>query len=175
LSQPLASLFTIVFNSGAIPKIWNSATVIPLFKKGKTCSAENYRPISLTCVICKIFESIIKDELLYYFNTNNLLHDFQHSFLAGASTSTNLISCLNDWTLSLKNKHSTRVIYIDFARAFDSVSHPKLMYTLSQKNDTNSNSYISDTDYPIFVIFYSHVLGECKNMPPNFQAIWWSR
>ena len=49
------------------------------------------------------------------------------------------------------------------------------IYTLSQKNDTNSNAYTSYMAYLIFLIFCSNVLGECRNIPAKFQAIWWSR
>src|SRR6201995_1228703 len=93
LSYPVSKLFNLILSTAKIPLRWKQAYVLPLFKKGKACCPENYRPISLTCILCKVFESIIKDSLLYYFHTNHILHDFQHGFLAGASTCINLLSC----------------------------------------------------------------------------------
>ena len=62
---------------------------------------------------------------------NDKLHTAQHGFLAGHSTCTNLLESLNDWTVNLKNRHLTRVVNVDFARAFDTVSHPKLISKVS--------------------------------------------
>ena len=57
---PLALLFSLIFQFGSLPNIWKMAIVKPIFKKGNASDPNNYRPISLTCVICKVFESIIK-------------------------------------------------------------------------------------------------------------------
>src|ERR1700743_624184 len=62
---------------------------------------------------------------------NDKLHTAQHGFLAGHSTCTNLLESLNDWTVNFKNRHLTRVVNVDFARAFDTVSHPKLISKVS--------------------------------------------
>ena len=53
-----------------------------------------------------------------------------HGFLKGKSTCTNLIEATNDWTLAEQNRKSVTVAYIDFSRAFDTVSHDKLFYRL---------------------------------------------
>ncbi len=90
----------------------------------------NYRPISLTSVFCKLMERIIVDNLLAYLLANNLINKHQHGFLSGKSTETNLLESINDWTISIENKNSQTVAYIDFARAFDSVCHSKLLVKL---------------------------------------------
>ena len=108
------------------------ALVKPIFKKGNSSDPNNYRPISLTSIICKIFESIIKKSLLSYLNTFSLISKHQHGFLSMHSTTTNLLECLNDWTSSLDQKHFVKVLYFDFAKAFDVVSIPKLMYKLGK-------------------------------------------
>ena len=92
---------------------------------------ENDRPISLNSVVCKIFKSAIKSDLVNHLAVNNLITCDQHGFMAKRSTCTNLLESLNHWTLTLKNCHYTRVAYIDFARAFDSVCHSKLIHKLS--------------------------------------------
>ena len=76
-------------------------------------------------------ESIIKDQLLDYLKSNNLITRQQNGFLTRHSTCTQLLECLNDWTLSIDNHQGVAVGYIDFFRAFDSVVHNKLFVKLA--------------------------------------------
>ena len=124
-------LFEYICRCELIPNIWKHAYVTPVFKKGKACLAENYRPISLTSVVCKIFESAIKIDLVKFLAVSDLITCDQHDFIAKRSTCTNLLESLNDWTLTMRDGYYTRVAYIDFAKAFDSVCHSKLIYKLS--------------------------------------------
>ena len=131
LAEPLCVLFQHIFRCETIPSIWKHAYVTPVFKKGKSSLVQNYRPISLTSVVCKIFESLIKLDLVNFLAANDLITSDQHGFMAKRSTCTNIMETLNDWTLTMKDGYYTRVAYIDFARAFDSVCHSKLIYKLS--------------------------------------------
>jgi len=83
--------------------------------------------IALTCAACKI---IIVKNTLKFLKEHNIINKEQHGFLAGKSTITNLLDFLNDWTLSVVNKRSVAVACIDFAKAFDSMTHRKLCYKL---------------------------------------------
>src|SRR5207237_4181666 len=84
LAVPLASIFNISVGTGRIPQEWSKAKVIPIFKqKGSAACAENYRPISLTNVACKLMESLIKTRLDTHFSSNNLLSDYQYGFVNG--------------------------------------------------------------------------------------------
>ena len=87
---------------------------------------------SLTCVSCKVFESVIKLRLVKYLTDNGYLNASQHGFVSKHSTCTNLLESLNDWTLNIRNGNFTRVAYIDFSRAFDSVCYSKLIFKLSK-------------------------------------------
>jgi hypothetical protein len=127
---PLSMLFQKSMSQGVIPNIWKKAIVIPVFKKGNSSKVSNYRPISLTCIICKIMEHIIGEILNSYLLTNNLICSSQFGFLKGRSTCTQLLVTLNDWIGYLNNNMSVDATYIDFAKAFDSVSHPKLFVKL---------------------------------------------
>ena len=69
--------------------------------------------------------------MLQFFLDNNILHPAQHGFLKGRSTCTNLMGCMNDWTLSVQYKRLVTVLYIDFSKAFDLVSHDKLLNRLA--------------------------------------------
>ena len=71
------------FHSGTIPDIWKTATITPVFKKGCSCVVSNYRPISLTCICCRIMESIMKQKMLDYLLQYDLISRQQHGFCLG--------------------------------------------------------------------------------------------
>jgi hypothetical protein len=128
--QPLSFIYQMFFDSSFLPGVWLQAYITPVFKKGDPTLPSNYRPISLTCTICKIMESIIKDQLVSYLILKGLINKHQHAFIARHSTVTNLLECTSDWAISLSNHSPVDVLYIDFSRAFDSVVHSKLIYKL---------------------------------------------
>jgi len=99
---------------GAVPDQWKTAVVVPVFKGGIATSVSNYRPISLTCVACKIMERTIVDQMIDHLMQNGVLNKAQHGFLKGLSTCSNLLESFNDWTLSLNDRHGVTVAYIDF-------------------------------------------------------------
>jgi hypothetical protein len=123
-------MFNAIFKSGFIPSAWKIATVTPVFKKGASSKVYNYRPISLTCTCCKLFEIVVKTYLLNFLNVNKIITTAQHGFLQGHSTCTNLIETVNDWSANLDKSISTLILYVDFAKAFDCVSVPKLIFKL---------------------------------------------
>ena len=128
VSLPLSTLFTSCFQSEQLPNDFRYANVVPVFKKsGSSSSPNNYRPISLTSSTGKVMETCVKDVLLEYLISNNLLSTHQHGFLPKKSTLSELLECINDWLSSLDNNELVDVIYIDLKKAFDSVVHSKLL------------------------------------------------
>ena len=115
---------------GQVPISWAHAIVTPIYKGGSASELANYRPISLTSVACKIMERIVVTDLLDYLRVNNIISNHQHGFLSGKSTCTKLLETLNDWTLAIKNRRSVTVACIDYQKAFDAVSHNKLLAKL---------------------------------------------
>ncbi len=109
------------------------ANVVPVHKKGSKADVENYRPISLTCLVAKIFERIIKDELLL--RINHQLDQRQHGFLNNKSCTTNMIDFSENLALSINDCHSmsTDIVYFDFSKAFDSVHHDIILYKLKYR------------------------------------------
>ena len=101
-----------------------------VFKKGSSADPANYRPISQTSIFCKLMERVITAELSEYILSKGFITRYQHGFLAKHSTTTNLLDSLNDWTLAVENRLSQTIVYVDFARAFDTVSHEKLQLKL---------------------------------------------
>ena len=128
LAYPLAILYKMSYNSGIIPLEWKEANVVPIFKKGSKTLVENYRPISLTCVVMKVFERIIKDEILVH--TKHLIDERQHGFMENRSCTTNMVPFCENLALNLNNNLRTDIIYFDFAKAFDSVNHDRILYKL---------------------------------------------
>ena len=90
----------------------------------------NYRPVSLTAVLSKVLESIIRDHLLEHMTVNGLFADEQHGFVPGRSCTTQLLLAIEDWTEKLENGEPVDVIYLDFRKAFDSVPHQRLINKL---------------------------------------------
>ncbi len=131
LAEPLAFLFDFSFASGSVPEPWRAANVVPIFKKGTTSDPSNYRPVSLTCTSCRVMESIVKDAINSHLAEYSLISDLQHGFRARQSTTTQLLECLDVWTKWARDKVGGHCVYIDFAKAFDSVSHSKLLLKLS--------------------------------------------
>jgi len=70
---------------------WKKANVVPIFKKGRKTKPGNYRPVSLTCVCCKVCESIIRDDLAANLERNRLITPSQHGFMRSRSCTTNLL------------------------------------------------------------------------------------
>nr|VZI22762.1 unnamed protein product [Spirometra erinaceieuropaei] len=132
LSKPLSMLFHTSFETGYLPPDWKSAWITPLYKGGSRVSANNYRPVSLTSICCKIMEKIIKQQLMQFLEQNHLLSDSQHGFRKGRSCVTNLLYCLEHWTRAVDRGDMVHAIYIDFKKAFVSVPHHRLLYKLSR-------------------------------------------
>ena len=128
LSNPLQIIFSRSFNEGKLPLEWKSANVVPIFKnKGKATDPSNYRPISLTCICCKLMERLIKNNVYSHLVSNNAITNHQHGFVSKKSTQTQLLECTNMWSMWLDEKEGVDVVYIDVSKAFDTVSHPKLL------------------------------------------------
>ena len=64
ISIQLATVFSLSLRKGVIPLEWKEANIILFFKKGSTHKSENYRPVSLTSVICKALQRLIKDHFV---------------------------------------------------------------------------------------------------------------
>ena len=127
LAKPLSLIFTKLFADGCVPAIWKKANVCPLFKKGVKGDTGNYRPVSLTCVIGKVMESLLRDRIIQHMVLHQLIRASQHGFMLGRSTLTNLLAYLESLTALVDEGHAVDVLYLDFAKAFDKVPHARLI------------------------------------------------
>ncbi len=118
ISPILHILFQKSLSSGVIPADWSTATVCPLFKKGARSNPANYRPISLTCVICKVMEHIIASSLAKHFTNHHILYDLQHGFREKRSCETQLIELVEELSSNLSKGRQSDLILLDFSKAF---------------------------------------------------------
>lgn len=136
LARVVAPILTVIFNkslhSAEVPEDWKKANVAPIFKKGERYNAENYRPISLTCIASKIMEHILTKHIMKHLESNNILYKLQHGFRAKRSTETQLLTFVHDLYKNLHNNMQTDVIIMDFAKAFDKVPHKNLIHKLKE-------------------------------------------
>ena len=130
LAKPLSILFNKVLGEGIAPENWKLAYVTPIFKKGSKGEPGNYRPVSLTCVVGKLFERLIKRAICEHLETNNLLSPDQHGFRPGRSCTTNLLESLERILTSIDAGCPYDVIYYDFSKAFDKVPKERLLLKL---------------------------------------------
>ncbi len=130
LAYPLSIIYSLSFSSSVVPKDWKKATVCPIFKKGIASMVQNYRPISLLVTMSKANESIMRDVLIEHLKGNKIISPNQHGFQSGRSTVTQLLVCMHDWVEAIDKNKVIDIIYIDIAKAFDSVSHRKLLLVM---------------------------------------------
>ena len=115
---------------GFLPSEWLKANVSPIYKKGDKSSPANYRPISLTCILCKIFEHIVASNFVKHLDSNQILYDLQHGFRSKRSCETQLTMVIEEIHRNLKEGKQTDIILLDFSKAFDKVNHEKLILKL---------------------------------------------
>ena len=126
-------LASLNMQTGQVSKLWRSGIIVPIYKNNrKPEDPSSYRPVCLTSVVCKLFERIIHKYLIIYLRVNEIISSSQHAFLTGKSTATNLIDCLNDWTKLIDARKPVDILYLDLAKAFDSVSHEKMLHKLTK-------------------------------------------
>ena len=126
--ESLTNLFRICADTGYIPKIWKSANITALFKNGSKTDPLNYRPVSLTCIVSKIYEKIIKSSIIQFIDSKVNKH--QHGFVKGKSCLTNLLETMNCIIDIIDQGDPVDIFYFDFRKAFDRVPHKRLLYKL---------------------------------------------
>jgi hypothetical protein len=127
LATPMASLFQKSLDEGVLPHGWKEAVVSPIFKKGNRKLAENYRPVSLTSVVCKLMETMVREAVLEHLRRHDLLSKKQFGFINGRSTTLQLLVYLDKCREVLSRGGTVDSVYLDFAKAFDTVPHRRLL------------------------------------------------
>ena len=95
ISKSLAHVFNMLLQEGMVPLEWKEANIIPFFKKGSRNKSVNYRPVSLTSVICQLLETIMRNHMMDFLVKHKLINPSQHGFLKARS-------CLTNWLCFLR-------------------------------------------------------------------------
>ena len=139
----ITKLFNKCIKDENIPSIWKTAIVVPIHKKGPMNLPSNYRPVSLTCILCKVYEKFIRTHILNFIKDKIISN--QHGFVQGKSTLSNLletIDCINEF---LSDDNYADILYLDFSKAFDSVSHYRLLIKMQNLGiSTNMLNIVRD-------------------------------
>ncbi|CAM5140014.1 unnamed protein product [Natator depressus] len=130
IAEPLAIIFENSWRTGEVPDDWKKANVVPIFKKGKKENPGNYRPVSLTSVPGKIMEQVLKESILKHLHERKVIRNSQHGFTKGRSCLTNLIAFYDEITGSVDEGKAVDVLFLDFSKAFDTVSHSSIVSKL---------------------------------------------
>ena len=117
LSYPHSTIFSTSFSTAILPDDWLTANVTPIFKNGDSSSVSNYCPISLTCIPCKILETIVRNYIIDSLLEQNVITSRQHGFLHGHSTCSQLLERVNIWASAFERNVPMHALYIDFKKA----------------------------------------------------------
>ena len=132
LAPSMSIIFQCSINSGKLPKDWLSANISCIFKKGDKHAPENYRPVSLTSVPCKLLEHIICRHMLKHLEKHKVLTSLNHGFRSGYSCETQLAITIHDMLQSFDKGKQLDIAILDFSKAFDTVPHDRLLHKIHQ-------------------------------------------
>lgn len=140
LIVPIYDIIRCSVATGTVPNEWRRAEVVPIYKSGRKDEPSNYRPISLTSVLCKICEKIIKKQWTKFLEEHKLITSKQYVFQKGRSCVTNLLSFYSRVTDRTQERDGwVDCIYLDLKKAFDKVPHTRLLWKLENKGGLKGN------------------------------------
>ncbi|KAK4832459.1 hypothetical protein QYF61_023506 [Mycteria americana] len=131
LTKPLSIFYQQSWLTEEVPVDWRLANVTPNYKKGWKEDPGNYRPVSLTSVPGKLMEQIILSAIAWHVEDNQGIKPSQHGFMKGRSCLTNLISFCDKVTRLVDEGKAVDIVYLDFSKAFDMVSHSIVLEKLA--------------------------------------------
>ena len=147
-SKELAPLLSLIYqqsyDTGQVPSDWQKANITAVFKKGDKTNPANYKPVSLTCIVCKSMEHIIYSQIMNHLDRHNILVEFQHRFRANHSCETQLLNTVEDLSRRLDRRKTTDLLILDFSKAFDTMAHRRLLHKIQHYGVTGrTNRWIS--------------------------------
>ena len=177
INIPLAEIFQLSLNLGKLPEEWKHGVVKPMYKGGDSSIPANYRPVTLTSVVGKVLERIVKDHLERFLRDTNQVSESQHGFTKHRSCVSNLLTAREQWCQHLDLGKPVDAFFIDFSKAFDRVPHKRLLaklkasgvggrvlewiqdFLVARKSQVEVNGARSDPSFPTSGVPQGSVLG----------------
>lgn len=131
LINPLVHLINIIFRTGVVPSGFKKSIVTPIFKDKDKTKITNFRPISVISNFAKVFEKCLRDRLSGWLLSNNILSKNQFGFCNGLSTSDAIYELTKNVTNNLDSGNKCLAVFLDLAKAFDTVPHDSLLNVLN--------------------------------------------
>lgn len=128
----IADILNLSLSLGQVPVDWTKATIVPVHKKGPKELVQNYRPISLTSLVCKMLEHVIVSSVMSFLTSESLLSNRQFGFRKGASCELLLVDLIDKIAAGLENFGQVDLLALDWEKAFDSVDHSLLILKLEK-------------------------------------------
>ena len=152
----LCHIFDCSLQHGVFPEIWKRAQVIPVPKISIPLQPKDYRPVSIICVLAKVFEKIVHKQVFDYVSEHKLINDSQSGFRKRFNTTTALIKVTDEIRKSIDDRKITLLILFDFSKAFDKVHHELLLVKLKLLGFSQSalkwfSAYLTERSQRVFI------------------------
>lgn len=132
IAAPLAHVINLSLAQGFFPDELKKSVVNPLFKKGEKSDMGNHRPVTLVSVFAKIYEKVMYNRMITFFEKTNVINEEQHGFRKSKSTSLATFKLVKSVIDSIDSKIPVTVLFMDMSKAFDFVCHKRLIAKLSR-------------------------------------------
>ncbi|XP_059824288.1 uncharacterized protein LOC132393277 [Hypanus sabinus] len=127
IAEPLTMIFASSMGTGEVPEDWRVADVVPSFKKGSRDSPGHYRPVSLTSVVGKLKEKILRGRIYEHLERHKMIKNSQHGFVKGRSCPASLIEFFEDVAKNIDEGRAVEVVHMNFSKAFDKIPYARLI------------------------------------------------
>ena len=145
-------MFNLSLQCSKMPEEWKIGEIPAIFKKGNQRSPMNYRPVSLTSIVYKLLESLVREEMISHMRSNKLFSPYQYGFIDKRSTTLQLLYVVDKWTEIIDDGGTIDAIYMDFMKAFDKVPHERLLKKVMDTSDKRNTTGLSPGAYFICLV-----------------------